>query len=61
MIKTFMLLLAFIIINPNGHIAAVWENVKVRQKKTVNKEKIEILHVNIVKDELQRLKGEFNG
>jgi len=49
------------IINPNGNIAAVWENVKVRQKKTVNKQKVEILHANIVKDELERLKGEFNG
>jgi len=49
------------IINPNGDISAVWPNVKVRQKKTVNKEKIEILHASIVKDELERLKGEFNG
>jgi peroxiredoxin Q/BCP len=49
------------IINPNGIISAVWDNVKVRQKKTVNKEKIEILHSDIVKNELERLKGEFNG
>ena len=49
------------IIDPNGDICAVWENVKVRQKKTINKEKVEILHANIVKDELEKLKGEFNG
>ena len=49
------------IINPKGVISAVWENVKVRQKKTINKEKIELLHANIVKDELEKLKGEFNG
>ena len=49
------------IINPKGIISAVWENVKVRQKKTINKEKIELLHANIVKDELEKLKGEFNG
>ena len=49
------------IINPNGNIAAIWSNVKVRQKKTINKEKIEILHADIVKDELEKLKGEFNG
>jgi len=49
------------IINPDGLISATWENVKVRQKKTIKGEKIEILHANIVKDELERLKGEFNG
>lgn len=49
------------IIDPNGIISATWDNVKVRQKKTINKEKIEILHTNIVKDELIRLKGQYNG
>ena len=49
------------IINPDGIISAAWDNVKVRQKKTINKEKIEILHANVVKDELIRLKGEYNG
>ena len=49
------------IINPNGIISAAWENVKVRQKKTVNKEKIEILHATIVKDELEKLKANFKG
>jgi len=49
------------IINPKGDISAVWPNVKVRQKKTIDGQKVEILHANLVKDELERLKGEFNG
>jgi peroxiredoxin Q/BCP len=49
------------IINPKGIISAVWENVKVRQKKIIDKTKVEILHSVTVKNELERLKGEFNG
>lgn len=45
------------IINPKGEIAAVWEKVNVRKKKTVKGEKIEILHVEDVKEKLQELQS----
>lgn len=45
------------IINPEGKIAAIWEKVNVRKKKTVKGEKIEILHVNEVKEKLQELQS----
>jgi len=45
------------IINPEGNIAAIWEKVNVRKKKTVKSEKIEILHVNEVKEKLQELQA----
>ncbi|WP_072682496.1 thioredoxin-dependent thiol peroxidase [Arcobacter sp. LA11] len=45
------------IINPEGNISAVWEKVNVRKKKTVKGEKIEILHVNEVKEKLQELQA----
>lgn len=45
------------IINPEGKIAAIWEKVNVRKKKTVKGEKIEILHVNEVKEKLQELQA----
>lgn len=45
------------IISPEGKIAAVWEKVNVRKKKTVKGEKIEILHVNEVKEKLQELQS----
>ena len=45
------------IINPEGNIAAVWDKVSVRKKKTVKGEKIEILHVNEVKEKLQELQS----
>lgn len=43
------------LIDPDGKIAAVWENVKVRQKKKVNGEQVEILHANVVKETLENL------
>jgi peroxiredoxin Q/BCP len=45
------------IIDPDGKIAAVWDKVNVRKKKTVKGEKIEILHVNEVKEKLQELQA----
>lgn len=45
------------IIDPDGKIAAIWEKVNVRKKKTVKGEKIEILHVNEVKEKLQELQS----
>lgn len=49
------------IINPLGNISAIWSSVKVRQKKTIDGQKVELLHTNIVKEQLEILKGEFNG
>ncbi|MBI3874160.1 MAG: thioredoxin-dependent thiol peroxidase [Arcobacter sp.] len=46
------------IINPDGKIAAIWDNVKVRKTKTLKGEKIEILHVDEVRETLIRLQGE---
>ena len=43
------------IIDPNGYIKASWSNVKVRQKKKKDGQQIEILHTDVVKDELKRL------
>lgn len=45
------------IIDPKGNIAAVWEKVNVRKKKSVKGEKIEILHANEVKEKLQELQA----
>lgn len=45
------------IISPEGKIAALWPKVNVRKKKTVKGEKIEILHVNEVKEKLQELQS----
>ncbi|TLP37847.1 thioredoxin-dependent thiol peroxidase [Arcobacter arenosus] len=45
------------IINPEGKIAAIWDKVNVRKKKTVKGEKIEVLHVNEVKEKLQELQS----
>lgn len=45
------------IINPEGKIAAVWEKVSVRKKKTLKGEKIEILHVDEVRAKLQELQS----
>ena len=45
------------IINPEGKIAAVWEKVSVRKKKSVKGEKIEILHVDEVRVKLQELQS----
>lgn len=47
------------IISPDGKIAAIWEKVNVRKKKTVKGEKIEILHVNEVKEKLQELQANY--
>ncbi len=43
------------IINPEGKIAAIWEKVSVRKKKTINGEKVELLHVDEVKEKLLEL------
>ena len=43
------------IINPQGEIAAVWENVKVRQKRKKNGEPYEIVHVEEVRKALEAL------
>ena len=43
------------IINPEGDIAAVWENVKVRQKKKIDGEPVEIKHADVVKQTLEEL------
>lgn len=45
------------IINPEGKIAAIWDGVNVRKKKSVKGEKIEILHVDEVRKELQKLQS----
>ncbi len=45
------------IINPDGEIAAVWDKVRVRKKKKVNGEQIELLHVDEVREKLKELQG----
>jgi peroxiredoxin Q/BCP len=45
------------IIDPNGNIAAIWDKVKVRRAKTIDGKKIEILHVDEVKNKLQELQN----
>ena len=45
------------IISPSGDIAAIWDKVSVRKKKTVNGEKIELLHVTEVKEKLEELQS----
>ena len=45
------------IIDPDGNIAAAWENVKVRQKKKVNGEPVEILHADVVREKLEELQS----
>lgn len=45
------------IISPEGKLSAIWDKVNVRKKKTVKGEKIEILHVNEVKEKLQELQA----
>ena len=46
------------IISPDGMIVATWDKVKVRKKKTVKGEKIELLHVDEVREKLKQLQGE---
>ena len=43
------------IINPEGEISAVWDKVKVRQKRKKNGEPYEIVHVDEVKKKLEEL------
>jgi peroxiredoxin Q/BCP len=45
------------IINPENKIAAIWENVKVRENKTIKGEKIQILHSDVVKETLIKLQN----
>ena len=46
------------IISPDGKIVATWDKVKVRKKKTIKGEKIELLHVDEVREKLKQLQGE---
>ena len=43
------------IINPEGNIAAIWDRVSVRNKTKKDGITTEVLHVDLVKEELQRL------
>ena len=45
------------IIDPEGRIAAVWNNVKVRQKRKKQGETYEVIHVEEVKKKLKELQG----
>ncbi len=45
------------IISPEGEIVAVWENVRVRQKRKKNGEAYEIVHVDEVKKKLLELQA----
>lgn len=45
------------IINPEGEISAVWESVKVRQKRKKKGEQYEIVHVDEVKKKLEELQA----
>jgi len=46
------------IINPDGNISAVWEKVRVRVKKKIENETIELLHVDEVREKLKQLQGD---
>jgi peroxiredoxin Q/BCP len=45
------------LINPDGKIAFVWNKVKVRAKKKIDGNQVEILHVDEVKHKLEGLKN----
>ena len=45
------------VIDPRGKIAAAWDNVKVRQTRSKNGEKYEIIHVEEVRQKLVELQG----
>ena len=45
------------IIDPDGKLAAIWPKVSVRKKKSVKGEKIEILHVDEVREKIQELQS----
>lgn len=45
------------IIDPEGKVAAVWDNVKVRQKRSKQGVKYEIVHVEEVKKKLEELQN----
>lgn len=45
------------IIDPKGKIAYIWDKVSVRKTKNVKGEKIEILHVDEVREKLQELQS----
>ncbi|MGM0519638.1 MAG: thioredoxin-dependent thiol peroxidase [Campylobacterota bacterium] len=48
------------IIDPQWNIAAKWEKVNVRKKKTIKGEKFEIVHVEEVKKKLEELQANSN-
>ena len=45
------------IINPKGEIAYIWDKVNVRKTKSVKGEKVEILHVDEVREKLEELQS----
>jgi peroxiredoxin Q/BCP len=45
------------LIDPNGNIAFGWENVKVRQKKKISGETVELRHADLVKEKLEDLQN----
>ena len=45
------------IINPEGNIAAIWEKVSVRKKRKKAGVTTEVLHVDLVREELERLQA----
>ena len=45
------------IIDPDGKVAFVWENVKVRKKKKIKGESVEVKHVDEVREKLAELQG----
>lgn len=48
------------IINPKGEIAYIWNKVNVRKTKSVKGEKIEVLHVDEVREKLEELQASYN-
>ena len=45
------------VIDPEGTLTAAWDNVKVRQKRSKNKVKYEVIHVEEVKKKIEELQG----
>ena len=55
--KINSIIVTIFIIDPDGKVAAIWDGVNVRKKKSVKGEKIEILHVDEVREKLQELQS----
>ncbi len=45
------------IINPDGVVVATWDKVRVRKKKKIDGEQIELLHVDEVREKLKELQN----